>query len=208
MTHRFAEIAFTDSVKATQEHYRSRSQNERFETHGGPNDALGPGEAEFIAARDSFYMATVSETAWPYVQHRGGPTGFLRVLGPRQLAFADFRGNTQYVSVGNVVRNDRVALILMDYPNRMRLKILGRMRSVGVAECDPEMLKRVELPTYRARVERIMLIDVEAFDWNCPQHITPRFSQAEVEVAVRPLKEKIGQLEARLHELGAEVPHG
>lgn len=208
MTHRFAEIAFTDSVKATQEHYRSRSQNERFETYGGPNEALGPGEAEFIAARDSFYMATVSETGWPYLQHRGGPTGFLRVLGPRQLAFADFRGNTQYVSVGNLVRNDRVALILMDYPKRLRLKILGRVRSVGIVECDPEILKRVELPTYRARVERVMLIDVEAFDWNCPQHITPRFTQAEVELAVNPLKERIAQLEARLHELGAEVPHG
>jgi uncharacterized protein len=206
MTHRFAEIAFTESVKAAQEHYRTRSQNERFTTHGGPNDALGPGEAEFIAARDSFYMATVSETGWPYVQHRGGPPGFLRVLGPRQLAFVDFRGNTQYVSVGNLMQNDRVALILMDYPKRLRLKILGRTRSVSIAELDPEVLQRVEIPSYRARVERVIVIDLEAFDWNCPQHITPRFTQAEVEATVRPLKERIAQMAARLHELGVEVP--
>ena len=207
MSHRFAEIAFTDSVKAAQEHYRTRAQNERLEA-GGPNDALGRAEAEFIAARDSFYMATVSETGWPYVQHRGGPPGFLRVLGPRQLAFADFRGNVQYVSVGNLARNDRVALILMNYPRRQRLKVLGRMRSVDVAELAPELLKRVEMPSYRARVERVMLIDVEAFDWNCPQHITPRFTQAEVDAAVRPLKQRIAQLEARLRELGAEAAHG
>lgn len=205
MTHRFAEIAFTDTVRAAQEHYRARAQNERLETDGGPNDTLGPREAEFVAARDSFYMATVSETGWPYVQHRGGPAGFLRVLGPRQLAFADFRGNVQYVSVGNLSRNDRVALILVDYPKRQRLKVLGRMRSIDVAQVDAQMLKRVEMPTYRARVERVMLIDVEAFDWNCPQHITPRFTQAEVDAAVRPLKERIARLEARLRERGAEV---
>ncbi len=208
MSHRFAEIAFTDTVKAAQERYRARLQNERLQTNGGPNDAIGPGEAAFIAARDSFYMATVSETGWPYVQHRGGPPGFLRLLGPRQLAFADFRGNTQYVSVGNLARNDRVALILMDYAQRQRLKVLGRMRSVDVAELDPEMLKRVEMPTYRARVERVMLIDVEAFDWNCPQHITPRFTQAEMDAAVQPLQQRIARLEELLHELGAEVPHG
>jgi predicted pyridoxine 5'-phosphate oxidase superfamily flavin-nucleotide-binding protein len=202
MTHRFAEIAFTGSVKAAQEHYRTRSHNERFETQGSPNDTLGPAEAEFIAARDSFYMATVSETGWPYVQHRGGPPGFLRVLGPRQLAFADFRGNLQYVSVGNLARNDRVALILMDYPRRQRLKVLGRMRSVDVSELDPEMLQRVEMPTYRARVERVMLIDVEAFDWNCPQHITPRFTQADVDGVLQPLRQKIADLEAQLRELG------
>lgn len=208
MSHRFAEIAFTGPVKAAQERHRTRAQNERLETHGGPNDALGPAEAEFIAARDSFYMATVSETGWPYVQHRGGPAGFLRVLGPRQLAFADFRGNTQYVSVGNLTHDNRVALILMDYPGRQRLKILGRARIVDSNGLDPEMLKRVEVPTYRARVERVVLIDVEAFDWNCPQHITPRFTPAEVDTVVQPLKQRIGQLEARLRELGAEVPHG
>lgn len=208
MSHRFAEIAFTDNVKAVQERYRSRAKNERLEAGGGPNDALGPAEAEFIAARDSLYLATVSETGWPYVQHRGGPRGFLRVLGPRQLAFADFRGNVQYVSVGNLAHNDRVALILMDYARRQRLKVLGRMRGVDVADLDPELLKRVEIATYRARVERVMLIDVEAFDWNCPQHITPRFTQAEVDAAVQPLKQRIAQLEARLHELGAKVAHG
>ncbi|MGQ0526172.1 MAG: pyridoxamine 5'-phosphate oxidase family protein [Betaproteobacteria bacterium] len=208
MTHRFAEIAFTGSVKSAQERYRTRSQNERFETQGGPNDTLGLAEAEFIAARDSFYMATVSEIGWPYVQHRGGPPGFLRVLGPRQLAFADFRGNLQYMSVGNLARNDRVALILMDYPRRQRLKVLGRMRSADVAELDPGLLQRVEMPTYRARIERVMLIDVEAFDWNCPQHITPRFTQADVDGVVQPLEQRIAHLEARLRELRADVADG
>lgn len=205
MTHRFAEIAFTDTVKAAQEHYGTRAHNERLEARGGPNDALGPAEAEFIAARDSFYMATVSRTGWPYVQHRGGPPGFLRVLGPQQLGYADFRGNAQYVSVGNLWHDDRVALFLMDYARRQRLKILGRMHVADISACDPETLKRVEIPSYRARIERVMLIDVEAFDWNCPQHITPRFTQADVDAVVQPLKQRIAHLEAQLHALGAEV---
>jgi len=200
MGHRFAEVAFTASVKAAQEHNRTRAQNERLENNGGPNDELGPGEAAFIAARDSFYMATVSETGWPYVQHRGGPPGFIRVLDARTVAFADFRGNRQYVSVGNLARNDRASVILVDYPNRQRLKILGHIRLVD-ADDDPELVKRVEMPTYRARVERVMLISLEAFDWNCPQHITPRFTAAEVDKATQPLRARIAHLEARLREL-------
>ena len=143
MTHQFARLAFTDSVKAMQERYRTRSQNERLETLAGPNDALGPDEAAFIAERDSFYLATVSETGWPYVQHRGGPKGFLKVIDPHTLAFGDFRGNLQYVSVGNASRNDRVALVLMDYAHRLRLKVLGRMACV-----------RHRRRTARARVRR------------------------------------------------------
>lgn len=207
MGHRFAEVAFTESVKAAQERNRARAQNERLENMGSPNDEFGPAEAAFIAARDSFYMATVSETGWPYVQHRGGPPGFLQVLDARTVAFADFRGNRQYVSVGNLARNDRVSLILVDYPNRQRLKILGHIRVVDADE-DPELVKRVEMPTYRARVERLMLISLEAFDWNCPQHITPRFSAAEVERATEPLRARIARLEARLRELGMAVPSG
>lgn len=200
MTHRFARIAFTDSVKAAQERHGSRATYQRLEARGETPDELGPVEAEFIANRDSFYMATVSETGWPYVQHRGGPPGFLRVLGPRTLGFADFRGNVQYVTVGNVAKNDRVALILMDYANRRRLKILGRLRSVDAAEADPKFLRRVEAADYRARVERIMLIEVEAFDWNCPQHITPRYTEAEVAVRMAPLKARIAELEGRRGE--------
>lgn len=205
MSHRFADIAFTDAVKAVQEQYRSRSQNERLQQTGGPHDALGDAETAFIADRDSFYMATVSETGWPYVQHRGGPPGFLKVLGPKTLAFADFRGNTQLISAGNALRNDRVSLILMDYRRRQRLKLLGRMRFEDTGRVHPEILKAVQLPNYRGRVERVAVIEVDAFDWNCPQHITPRFTEAEVRSAVQQLHDRIAELETKLASLGAEV---
>jgi predicted pyridoxine 5'-phosphate oxidase superfamily flavin-nucleotide-binding protein len=205
MSHRFADIAFTGAVKAAQEQYRSRSQNERRQQTGGPHDALGDAEAAFIAERDSFYMATVGETGWPYVQHRGGPPGFLKVLSPRTLAFADFRGNTQLISAGNAAANDRVSLILVDYRQRQRLKLLGRFRFEDASRVDPEILKAVQLPGYRGRVERVAVIEVEAFDWNCPQHITPRFTEAEVRAAVQPLHDRIAELETRLAALGAGV---
>jgi predicted pyridoxine 5'-phosphate oxidase superfamily flavin-nucleotide-binding protein len=201
MSHRFADIAFTGAVKAVQEQYRTRSQNERLQQTGGPHDALGDAETAFIAERDSFYMATVSETGWPYVQHRGGPPGFLRVLGPKTLAFADFRGNTQLISAGNAAVNDRVSLILMDYRRRQRLKLLGRLRFEDAGRVAPEILKAVQLPGYRGRVERMAVIEVDAFDWNCPQHITARFTEAEVRSAVQPLHDRIAELEAKLASL-------
>jgi len=179
MTHRFADITFTDSVKAAQEHYGSRDHNERLQTIAGPNDRLGPKETDFIAQRDTFYLATVTETDWPYVQHRGGPVGFVKVLGPNQLAYADFRGNTQLISVGNALNNDRCSLILMDYPNRRRLKILGHMRVEDAASVEAQTLAAVDVPGYKARVERVILIDIVAFDWNCPQHITRRYTESE-----------------------------
>jgi len=179
MAHRFAEIMFTDSVKTAQEQYGSREHNERFAGIAGPNDELTEREARFIAQRDTFYMATVNEDGWPYVQHRGGPAGFLRVIGPQCLAYADFRGNRQLLSVGNVSNNDRVSLILMDYPNRRRLKVLGHMRVLDAEVAAAKDLEAVELPDYRAQIERIVYIDVAAFDWNCPQHITPRYTEIE-----------------------------
>ena len=181
MTHRFADITFTDSVKVAQERNGSRAHNERLQSNFGPNDQLGPRETDFIAQRDTFYLATVSETDWPYVQHRGGPPGFLRVMGPNQMAYADFRGNTQLVSVGNVSKNDRCSIILMDYPKRRRLKILGHMRVEDADSVDARTLAAVELPGYKARVERIVFIDIVAFDWNCPQHITRRYTESEFE---------------------------
>ena len=180
MAHQFAEIMFTEKVREAQEAYGSRARLERFTAMAGPNDALTEREADFIAQRDSFYMATVNEDGWPYVQHRGGPPGFLRVLGPTRLAYADFRGNTQLVSVGNVSTNDRVSLILMDYPNRRRLKILGHMRVVNRDDAPASDIAAVELGDYRAQVERVVIIDVAAFDWNCPQHITPRYTESEL----------------------------
>ena len=179
MSHQFAEIMFTDGVKAAQEEYGSRARLERFTKMAGPNDELTDREADFIARRDTFYIATVNEDGWPYVQHRGGPPGFLRVIGPKCLAYADFRGNTQLVSVGNVSSNDRVSLILMDYPNRRRLKILGHMRVENAQTVPAKDLTAVELPDYRAEVERVVYINVAAFDWNCPQHITQRYTEAE-----------------------------
>jgi predicted pyridoxine 5'-phosphate oxidase superfamily flavin-nucleotide-binding protein len=181
MSHQFAEIMFTDGVKAAQEQYGSRARLERFVLNAGPNDELTDREAGFIALRDTFYIATVNEDGWPYVQHRGGPAGFLRVIGPTCLAYADFRGNTQLLSVGNVSCNDRVSLILMDYPNRRRLKILGHMRVEDAQTVSEEDLAAVQLPDYRAQVERIVYIDIAAFDWNCPQHITKRYTESEFE---------------------------
>jgi len=179
MTHRFADLTFTASVKAAQEHYGSRPHNKRLQENFGPNDHLTARETDFIAKRDTFYLATVGETGWPYVQHRGGPPGFLKALGQNQLAYADFRGNTQLISVGNVAENDRCSLILIDYPNRRRLKILGHMRVEDASAIEVSDLEKVALPNYKARVERVVFIDVVAFDWNCPQHITRRYTEVE-----------------------------
>ncbi len=198
MAHQFAQLAFTPAVRRAQERAGSRASYARMEAGGGAGqDKLGPQEAAFIAARDSFYMATVSETGWPYVQHRGGPRGFVRVLDEATLAVADFRGNRQYVSVGNLAGDDRVSLFFMDYPNQQRLKLLGHARIVEPGD-DAALLERLRLPGYEARVERALVIAVAAFDWNCPQHITPRFSEAEVAEAVAPLQARIAALEARL----------
>ncbi len=177
MTHKFAEIAFTPTVKKLQEDYGSRKSYARMEDGPDRNNVITGREAAFIAARDSFYMATVSETGWPYIQHRGGPKGFLTVLDEHTLGFADFRGNKQYVSTGNLMNEDRVSLILMDYPNRTRLKIFGRTRIIGLE--DMALLAKLERPDYKAVVERGMIIRIEGFDWNCPQHITPRFTAEE-----------------------------
>ncbi|MDJ0777569.1 MAG: pyridoxamine 5'-phosphate oxidase family protein [Gammaproteobacteria bacterium] len=199
MGHKFAEIAFTDSVREVQEQFGSRAAYARFEAGEDSNHELGEHERAFIEQRDSFYMASVSETGWPYVQHRGGPAGFVRVLDANTIGFADFAGNRQYVSVGNLRKDDRVSLFFMDYPNRTRLKMLGRVRLVGDDEV--ELRERLAVPGYRARVERGFVIEVEAFDWNCPQHITPRFSETEVAAIVEPLQREIELLKARLGEV-------
>jgi ferredoxin-NADP reductase/predicted pyridoxine 5'-phosphate oxidase superfamily flavin-nucleotide-binding protein len=195
MARKFAEITYTPSIKAAQSRYGSRAQNERFEEgEEGTDNIIGPAEAEFIEARDGFYQATVNEAGWPYVQFRGGPAGFLKVLDERTIGYADFRGNVQYLSVGNLNANDRIALILMDYPNRRRLKIWARVKIVHFDE-DPEILTRLEVPTYRARVERAVVLTIEAMDWNCPQHITPRFTERDVANMIIPLKKRLMELE-------------
>ena len=179
MADKYADIAFTEKVKSIQKDMGSHRLYGS--ANGGPdyNDRLGPSEVKFIAERDSFYIASVSETGWPYVQFRGGPPGFLRTLDERTLGFGDFRGNRQYVTTGNVATNDRVSLFLMDYVNRRRLKIFGKMRTVSRDE-DASLMTRLAVANYRAVIERAALIKVEAFSWNCPQHITPRYTQAEL----------------------------
>ncbi|SMC24124.1 hypothetical protein SAMN02745857_01756 [Andreprevotia lacus DSM 23236] len=196
MPRAFAAITFTDSVKAAQTRYHSRESNLGFELAEDSRSALTGREAEFIAERDSFYMATVNEDGWPYVQHRGGPAGFLKVLDAHTLGFADFRGNMQYLSVGNLQANDRVSLILMDYPNRRRLKIWGRVQIVHEIDA-PALIAALESPAYRARIERAMVIRVEAWDWNCPQHITPRYTDADIEQLLAPLQAELAASKAR-----------
>jgi predicted pyridoxine 5'-phosphate oxidase superfamily flavin-nucleotide-binding protein len=201
MAYRFGDVAFTPAVQALQERHGSRAQYARMQARAGGEMVLGPREGAFLAAADSFFLATVSETGWPYVQHRGGPSGFLVVRSATQLAFADFRGNRQYVSAGNVEVNDRASIIVMNQAQRQRLKLLGHLRFADVAVADPALAAALALPGYAAIVERVATFDVVAFDWNCPQHITPRYTLAEVEAAARPLHERIAALEAQVAEL-------
>ena len=188
------QTVLTPAVLAAQQHYFGKRASLGA---GRENDPLTDEERVFIEARDSFYMATVSEDGWPYVQHRGGAPGFLRVVSPTQLAFADYRGNRQMLTTGNLAANDRVALFFMDYPRRERLKILGHAR-VEDARQHPELVERLAEPEARRIVERLFFIDVLSFDWNCPQYITPRFTAAEVEATITPLKQRIAELEAQL----------
>ena len=192
----YSDIAFTPAVRAMQTRMGTRAAYAALDRTNDRRDSLAADEVEFIHERDSFYQATVSETGWPYVQHRGGPTGFLKVLDAKTIGYADFRGNVQYISVGNLQGNDRVSILLMDYANQRRLKILGRARLVDV-ETDPALIARLKMPsqlTGNARVERAVVISVEGFDWNCPQHITPRFTQAEIEEGIAPLRAEIERL--------------
>jgi predicted pyridoxine 5'-phosphate oxidase superfamily flavin-nucleotide-binding protein len=197
MGHRYAEIAFTPAVQEQQAARGSRASYARLTEGEARNDRLGAKETDFIEARDGFYLASVSETGWPYVQYRGGPPGFLRVLDERTIAWADFRGNRQYVSVGNLSGDDRVALILMDYANLKRIKLFGQAETLEVG-ADDGLAKQLAVRGYRAEVERAVRVRVAGFDWNCPQHITPRFTLDEVEQAVTPLRERVAELEAQL----------
>jgi hypothetical protein len=194
MANRYQQIMMTPAVLEAQKEYFGRAAAV---TDLPADDALTGEERAFIEARDSFYLATVTETGWPYVQHRGGAPGFLRVLGPSQLGFADYRGNRQLLSTGNLAADGRVSLFLMDYMRRERLKILGRARVVD-ARHDPDLVLRVAAPEDRALVERVFLIDVVSFDWNCPKYITQRFTAAEVAAMIEPLKRRIAELETEL----------
>ncbi|MBI2516496.1 MAG: pyridoxamine 5'-phosphate oxidase family protein [Opitutae bacterium] len=194
MAGRYLELMFTPPVHAAQQRYYGRSmvlppQAER--------DALTADEIGFIGARDSFYLGSVSPSGWPYIQHRGGAPGFLRVLDPLRLAFADYKGNRQMITTGHLAEDARVSLFLMDYPQRQRLKVLGQARVVDARE-DPEALALLAEPALRPQVERLYFIDVVSYDWNCPKYITPRFTREEVAGLTAPLQARIAELEAQL----------
>jgi len=195
MGRRFAELAFTPLVKEQQEKHGSRRAYERVEQSFIPGSHLGPDEQAMIRTRDSFYMASVSETGWPYIQHRGGPKGFLHVLDEQTIGFADLRGNKQFISVGNLQHDDRVALFLMDYPTQSRLKILGHAEFHEDDATASELLETLRMPEEKTPAERAVLIRVEAFDWNCQQHITPRYTEEQLKEILEPIRRRIDQLE-------------
>jgi len=195
---------FTEVVKELQERYGSRRQYERLRGQSTPVDQLSEDEIGFLAERDSFYMATVGSSGWTYVQHRGGPKGFLKVIDPSTLAFADYRGNRQYVSTGNLMTDSRVSLILVDYPRRARLKILGRV-SIFEGEAAAPWISKVKDPGDPAFSERVYVIRIEAFDWNCPQHITPRFTVEEIQTALAPFEQQLQALEEENARLRKQV---
>ncbi|MEO1720642.1 MAG: pyridoxamine 5'-phosphate oxidase family protein [Pseudomonadota bacterium] len=198
MTRRYHELLFTPTVKAVQSALGSRDMlSTDEEDEAIHRDELTPSEATFITLRDSFYMASTSSAGWPYVQHRGGPAGFVKVFDQKTIGFADFAGNRQYVSVGNLLDDDRASLFFMDYPNRRRLKILGRAKFIDAEQRD--LLEQLIVPGYRARVERGVLIKVEAFDWNCPQHITPRQVDEDSAAEVAALRRRVAELESALN---------
>lgn len=203
MARQYIRTMFSAPARARQQQAGSRASYARMEGIGeaGP-DPIGDAEAEFIAARDSFYMASVTPDGWPYLQHRGGPPGFLRHIEGNVLGFADFTGNRQYISAGNFTHDDRVSLFLMDYPARRRLKIIGHARLVEAAS-DPALIERLMVPGYKAAPERAVLIDVVGYDWNCPQHITPRFTEAEIQNGVKPLLDELAALRAEVARLRA-----
>lgn len=201
----FSDITFTPQVRAMQERMGSRAQYAGFDSATERADALGPREAAFIGRADHFYQATVSEAGWPYVQHRGGPAGFLHVLDAKTLAFADFSGNRQYLSVGNLQKDDRISIIVMDYANQMRLKLVGRVRLVDAAD-DAALIERLRAPGYAARIERACVIALEGYDWNCPAHITPRFTESEIATMTAPLHAQIRRLKEQVAASAALRP--
>jgi predicted pyridoxine 5'-phosphate oxidase superfamily flavin-nucleotide-binding protein len=199
MARNFASLAFTDQVKALQKRFGSRATYELVEKRNVVT-GLTESEAEFIGSRDSFYMASIGENGFPYIQHRGGPKGFVKVIDAKTLGFIDFSGNKQYITVGNLMTKSNVALIMMDYPQQARLKIYAKAEIIELNE-RPDLLKALSLENYKARPERMMLLHVEAYDWNCPQHIVPRYTEEEIEEALAPQREYIKKLEEELKAL-------
>jgi predicted pyridoxine 5'-phosphate oxidase superfamily flavin-nucleotide-binding protein len=200
----FGSLVFTPLVKKLQERYGSRRQYERMENSGAAQDRLTEFETEFVAQRDSFYMATTGSTGWPYIQHRGGPKGFLKVIDDRTLAFGDLRGNKQYISTGNLLTDDRVAIIMVDYPRQARLKILGRIEILEGEKAEG-WLDKVRMREEKTPIERVFVVRVEAYDWNCPQHITPRYTVEELRDGMKDVEKRIQKLEQENESLRKEL---
>ncbi|MBB3953941.1 hypothetical protein GGR38_000868 [Novosphingobium sediminicola] len=188
---------FGPRSRALQDIDGSRAAYARMEAQAGEIDILTDRELDFIASRDSFYLASLSEDGWPYMQHRGGPAGFLRRISGNCIGFADYRGNRQYLSTANLAADNRVCLFLMDYPARRRLKLIGH----AYTSDDPEKVAALMVPGYDAVAERAFVINIVGFDWNCPQHITPRFTEAQIAQTTQPLLAEIDRLRARIAEL-------
>ena len=203
MAKNFAEIAFTDAVKNLQEKHGSRRSYERMEKFN-VIDGLTTSEMSFITDRYSFYMATIGVKEFPYIQHRGGPKGFLKVLDSKRLGYIDFTGNKQYVSVGNMATNNNVSLIMIDYPTRTRLKIFAKAEVIELKD-NPELYEQLDIENYKFRPERMMVFHIEAYDWNCPQHITPRYTVEELEQAFSPQQKYIATLEQEINDLKSKL---
>lgn len=200
----YSDITFTPAVREVQRSMGSRARYAFLDQMEDRQDGLEEREIAFIEEMDHFYQATVGETGWPYVQHRGGPKGFLRVLDAKTLAFADFRGNLQYLSVGNLKTDDRISMILVDYARRVRMKIIGRTRIVEAAD-DPALMETLRVPGYNGRIERAFIITVEGYDWNCPQHIVPRYTEQEVVAMTAPLLAELKLLKEQVAKLSGSA---
>ena len=198
-----AVLRFTPAVKAMQEKLGSRASYARME-QSTYQDGLTENEIEFIEQRDSFYMASFSESGYPYIQHRGGPKGFLQVLDRERIGFIDFSGNKQYITTGNLATNSKVALIMVDYPARTRLKLLAKASVIELKD-DPALFEQLKPGNYKFKPERMMVLHVEAYDWNCPQHITPRYTAQDIETAFAAERKKVQEMQAELVELRAKL---
>lgn len=204
MPQQYARIAFTDEVKEAQQANGSRRAMQRFEEADFDNDVLGPDEEQFIAERDGFYLATASSSGWPYVQYRGGPPGFVHVIDETTLAWAELRGNRQYISHGNLTADKRASVFLMDYARQQRLKIFGSIQLLDQDQ-HPELRARTMPSTPRTQIQRLALLHVHAYDWNCPQHITPRYTAAELQESLIPVREELQRLRSENDTLRTEL---